>query len=260
MSAYRVLHITDLHLRAEGAGPLLDIDTDHSLAAVLDAALGAHETHALLITGDIAHDPETPVYARARALVAAKYSGPTLWLPGNHDLAEPMRALGPGAARQDTLAPVLRLGPWHVLGLDRHADEQVSSRITPAARAALEDACRAAGEAPVLLATHHPPIPIGCPWLDKDRIQSAHELLEWCAEHSNLKAMVFGHAHQRLAARHTSAHGSVALYGTPSTCFQFAPNSTSFGIDAGVAPGYRWLLLDDSGGVSTRAHYLDAYP
>ncbi len=260
MTQSRVLHITDLHLREKVGERLLDVDTDHSLERVLQAAFAEQAADALLITGDVAHDPVPAVYERCAELVARYFQGPILWLPGNHDLAAPMQHLNSGIEVIADSAPTLRLGPWHIVGLDSHVDDEVTANSDPSSWSAVKQACQGAGDAPVLLATHHPPLPVGCPWLDKDRIQNAHELLEWCAEHSNLRAMVFGHTHQRITARHTSAHGPVDLYGTPSTCFQFAPDSTSFAVDAGVAPGYRWLNLDSSGTLRTRVRYLDSYP
>lgn len=41
------------------------------------------------------------------------------------------------------------------------------------------------------------------------------------------------------------------LLATPSTCVQFKPHCTNFTIDA-VAPGWRWLELDEDGAVRTR--------
>ena len=102
------------------------------------------------------------------------------------------------------------------------------------------------GDQHVLIATHHPVVDVGCPWLDKDRLTNATELLECLSEHSSVKSLVFGHAHQTVDAhfRH------IRLLGTPSTCFQFEPASLAFGIDD-AAPGYRWLQLHADGGLTT---------
>ena len=106
-----------------------------------------------------------------------------------------------------------------------------------------------------MIATHHPPLEVGCPWLDKDRIQNGPELLEWLSEHAGIKGMVFGHAHQVIE----SAYEHLALLGSPSTCFQFAPRSESFAVDDGK-PGYRWLRLDTQGGVQTEVGRVVDYP
>lgn len=52
-----VLQITDLHLLERPGAKLLGIDTAASLEAVLDAALAERQPAAMLVTGDIAHEP-----------------------------------------------------------------------------------------------------------------------------------------------------------------------------------------------------------
>ncbi|MEE8306822.1 MAG: hypothetical protein V3R81_06125, partial [Gammaproteobacteria bacterium] len=127
--------------------------------------------------------------------------------------------------------------------------------------AALRAACAAATDKHVLLATHHPPILVDCPWLDKDRIKNGAELLEWLSEHTTVRAIVFGHAHQIVesAFEPSVENHRIALMGTPSTCFQFAPRSAKFAIDD-TKPGYRWLFLDGDGGVSSEVHRVADYP
>ena len=110
----------------------------------------------------------------------------------------------------------------------------------------LLDELAAVGDRHVLIATHHPLVDVGCPWLDKDRLQNAKQLLECLSEHSAVKSLVFGHAHQTVEAH----FGHIQLYGTPSTCFQFEPASVAFSIDD-AAPGYRWLTLSADGTITT---------
>ena len=107
----------------------------------------------------------------------------------------------------------------------------------------------------LLVATHHPPVEIGCPWLDRDRIQNGHELLEWMAEHGRIRALVFGHAHQELNLKHRH----LSLLGTPSTCIQFEPGSSRFSVDE-QKPGYRWLLLGEDGSVRSEVRRVADYP
>ena len=239
-----VLHVTDLHLRARVGERLLGVDTAESLRAVLTQALAEHRPDALLATGDIAHDPEPDAYARYLEIVREFFAGPLLTLPGNHDLEAPMRHLFSQPA-------VLSLGRWQIVGLDSHVDDRAEARVDAERLEALKSACAAAGDRPVIVATHHPPLPVGSPWLDKDRIQNGAELLEWLAEHSTARAVVFGHAHQLIESRYRH----IGLLGTPSTCFQFAPASERFSIDT-QKPGYRWLRLTDAGVVQSEVRLV----
>jgi Icc protein len=57
-----------------------------------------------------------------------------------------------------------------------------------------------------------------------------------------LRGAVFGHAHQEVQGK----VGAWPVFGVPSTCFQFQPQSPSFALDD-LAPGYQWLQLQDDG-------------
>ncbi len=243
----RLLQITDIHLRAVAGDTLLGVDTWHSVAAVLEQALGEHRPDALLITGDVAQDPLPDVYARFYGWLKARYAGPTLVTPGNHDIAGNMGAL--------LETQRLSLSGWQVLPLDSHVDDEPQALVSSADFATLKAACNKSDNANLLVATHHPPVDINCPWLDRDRIQNGHELLEWMAEHGRIRALVFGHAHQEL----NLAHRQLSLLGTPSTCIQFEPGSSRFSVDE-QKPGYRWLLLGEDGSVRSEVRRVEDYP
>jgi Icc protein len=235
-------------LRADPSALLLGVDTGDSLRAVLRQALAEYAPAALLATGDISHDPEPAAYERFAAIVADHYAGPMLCLAGNHDLQRPM-------GRLLTQPSALRVADWDIVGLDSHVDDAVEAGLSQADLAHLSDSIADAEHRHVLIATHHPPIEVGCPWLDKDRIQNGQELLESLSEHASVKAMVFGHAHQVVE----SVYRDIALLGTPSTCFQFAPNTQRFSIDD-TLPGYRWLHLSADGSLRSEVRRVADYP
>jgi Icc protein len=242
-----LLQITDVHLRAAPADTLLGVDTWHSVSAVLEQALAEKTPAALLVTGDVAHDPDPSVYVRFHGWLSARFPGPVLVTPGNHDIAANMGLL----LETDHLV----LPGWRVIALDSHRDDEPQAEVTGADFAAFQEACGAAEQNHVLVATHHPPVDVGCPWLDRDRIQNGIELLEWMAEHSTARAMVFGHAHQELSFTHRHLN----LFGTPSTCIQFEPGSQRFAVDD-QKPGYRWLTLHGDGRVDSEVRRVDDYP
>jgi len=257
----RLLQITDSHLLADPAATLLGVDTAATLVAVLEQALAEHLPDAVLATGDVAHDPDDPAaYERFRRLLEARYAGPLLTLPGNHDVGAPLAAvLGH--------TPALRLGSWEVLTFDSHRDGQAEASFTAGDRRALETRLQASRAVHLLLACHHPPLPVGCPWLDKDCIPEGAEVLESLAAAargpaqapSRLRALVCGHVHQAFAA----AHAGVEVLATPSTCFQFQPGSRRFAVDRGAEsgmPGYRWIELGADGRVTSRVRRLTGAP
>ncbi len=255
VSTCQILQITDLHLRAEPEARLLGVDTYASAAAVLEQALAERTPDALLVTGDVAHDPEARAYGRFAELIGRYFTGPTLVLPGNHDVLGSMAALEAAGLT----AQQLRVGVWQLLALDSHVDDSPEADVDADELERLRRALAASDAEHVLVATHHPPIPVDCPWLDKDRIQNGPELLEWLSEHGTVRAMVFGHAHQEVS----STHRDIALLGTPSTCFQFEPGSERFAIDERKGrrqPGYRWLTLGADGSLHTEVKRVHDYP
>jgi Icc protein len=95
---------------------------------------------------------------------------------------------------------------------------------------------------PLLVATHHPLMPVGCEWLDQIGVDNAEEALQCLAPLGKQALVISGHVHQDSA----QAHQGVQCLTSPSTCIQFAPRSAGFQVDA-KAPGCRMLTLHEAG-------------
>ena len=50
-------------------------------------------------------------------------------------------------------------------------------------------------------------------------------------------------------------HFLVRIFGTPSTCFQFTPNSHNFSLDK-TMPGYRLIKLNENGQIESEVTRL----
>jgi 3',5'-cyclic-AMP phosphodiesterase len=243
-----ILQITDLHLLPDAGSRLLGVDTAASLDAVLRAALAEHTADALLVTGDIAHEPTSATYARARGLIEERYRGRALWLSGNHDLGAPLtRALANEGRDADLLTDLLELGDWSIIAIDTHVDGAEGGYVAPAELARLRERLTRSDARFVIVVGHHPPLPIGTPWLDKGCIRNGAELLELLGDDARVKAYVCGHVHQETA----STYRGLRLLTTPSTCFQFVAQTERFAVDA-TPPGWRWLELAADGTLTTR--------
>ncbi|MEM9622209.1 MAG: metallophosphoesterase [Pseudomonadota bacterium] len=244
-----LLQISDCHLVAQGK-TLLNVDTQASLQAVLDQALSEQQPDAVVASGDIAHDAQPEVYARFLQTVRAVYPGPLLCLPGNHDVHQAM------SSAALPMQP-LTLAPWSIVPLDSHQDNQPEALISEMEIERVGEVLRQSAQTHVLLATHHPLVLIGAPWLDKDRIRDSEQLLDGLSQASGdrLRGVIFGHAHQEIAAR----CAQLPMYGAPSTCFQFAPHSQTFAVDQ-RSPGYRWLHLDEHGIIKTEVRRVNSFP
>ena len=244
-----ILQVTDLHLFAEPGRVLLGVTTDASLKEVLSQAFSERAPDAVLITGDVAQDGEIEAYRRALDMVRERFTGPTLWLAGNHDLGSPMDEVH---ARSDLAGTEIILGDWHILTVDTHVDDQVEGHIDPDEMARLSAALTGSPASHVLVCGHHHPLPVGAPWLDTQIIDNADALLALLSSGERVRGYLFGHVHQPF----DTSHGSLRVMGSPSTCFQFEVGSEQFAVD-GLSPGYRWLTLQPDGGISTEIRRVE---
>ncbi|HEY6600078.1 MAG TPA: metallophosphoesterase, partial [Pseudomonadales bacterium] len=202
---------------------LLGVDTGASLDAVLCAALRDRAADALLVTGDIAHEPTPAAYARARTLIERRHRGRVVWLPGNHDLGSLVHAS----------AQPLELGAWSIIAIDTHVDGAEGGGVAASELARLRECLAQSRARFVIVVGHHPALPIGTPWLDTGCIRNGAELLHVLADDARVKAYVCGHVHQEMA----SMYRNIQLLTTPSSCFQFVAGSQRFSVDT-TPPGF----------------------
>jgi Icc protein len=234
----RILQLSDTHLMAESGGRLVGIDTDQSLAAVCRLIAGQERVDALLLTGDLAGDESEKAYERLCTLIEP-LGIPSFWLPGNHDAI--WQASHP-------LAHYFRrnigLSHWDIVMLNTQQPGAVAGLLADSELLALSKAVQQAikTDRPLLVATHHPLMPVGCAWLDEQNVRNASEALDLLIPLGNRAVVVSGHVHQDSV----QAHRGVQCLTAPSTCVQFAPGSAQFQVDD-VAPGCRLLALHEDG-------------
>ena len=240
-----LLHITDCHLLPKGE-LLLNTDTSATLVRVMQQALSEMAPSAIIATGDLVHAGGAQVYRQFLSIITDSCDVPLLCLPGNHDFAAEMF---------DACLPMqsLTLGAWSVFGLDSHEDNVPEAQVDAAKRDALFSHWGEQTTQFGLLATHHPLLPIGAPWLDKDRIYDPESLMDGLIAGGGPRfaGAIFGHAHQVIQGHYCHR----PLLGTPSTAFQFLPRSEKFATDE-RSPGYRWLTLGDDGQIHSQVRWL----
>jgi Icc protein len=239
----RLVQITDCHLGAEPGSRLLDVDTERSLAAVL-ALVRQQQARidALLVTGDISDHGAASAYRRFLANTG-DLAAQTRWLPGNHDSAATMQAtLGADMRLQRSLL----LGNWHIVMLDSAVPGEIGGRLDNTELTELVAALQSEPQRHTLICVHHPVVPVGCAWLDPQTVSDAAEFWRRIEQFPQVRAVLAGHVHQHFDRQ----RGSVRVLTTPSTCVQFAPDSSDFRVDI-VAPGYRWLDLHADGRIDT---------
>ena len=234
----RIVQLSDTHLMREAGGTLIGIDTDESLAAVSRLVAGLGPIDALLLTGDLAGDEAEGAYWRIQEILKP-LGAPSFWLPGNHD------AVWSAEHRlQEHFRRCIRLPHWDILMLNTQQPGAVEGLLIESELRELEEAVRSAQATgrSLLVATHHPLLPVGCDWLDDIGVKNAHDALHRLAPLGKHAVVISGHVHQDSA----QAYEGVQCLTSPSTCVQFAPHSADFRVDA-LAPGCRVLTLHPEG-------------
>ena len=246
----QLIQFTDPHLFADRGGEMRGVNTFDSLGRVIEAARADHWTpDALLITGDIAQDESREGYRVFRE-VFEPLSLPVLCLPGNHDDPDLMTAiLNRGEV---SCCTSLTLGDWRFIMLNSHLSGDDGGALGEAELRRLEVVLASAGEANILVAVHHQPLAMGSAWLDGYGLRDASDFMSVLSANRNVRAVLWGHVHQASDRE----HAGLRMISTPSTCAQFTPGTEKCVMDT-RPPGFRDLILWDSGRIDTNVVWLD---
>ncbi len=245
----KLLQFTDPHLPGTPGGLVRGVATEDTLARCVGHARRRHpRPRAVLLTGDLVHD-DAAGYAALRERFR-EAGAPVHCLPGNHDAPEQVR-------RELAEPPFVhefaaRYGAWLVVMLDSTVAGSHHGHLDAQELARLDAALEAEAGVPALVCLHHQPVPHGSRWLDELMLDNAADFFAVLARHHGVRGLAWGHTHQPFEGM----HGRVRLMGTPSTCMQFTQNADEFEVD-GRPPAYRWLSLEDDGGIETGIEWVD---
>jgi len=217
-----ILQISDTHIVAEGALVSGQLDTAGALARLVARITGIREqigiVDALLVTGDLSDDGTAASYERFISLIAPLQL-PTYVIAGNHDARTPMRAaFADNLPADGSLNWSQRVGDIQLIGLDTLVEGQGAGALSSDSLSFLQDALSDAGDAPVLLAMHHPPFASGIRFMDDIGLTNRIAFRDIIADFKGTLRIVCGHIHNMMA---TDIAGHIAL-SAPSPCSTFA--------------------------------------
>lgn len=248
-----LLQITDTHLCTAAYDRQLSENNLAGFNAVLALARQRHwPPHALLLTGDLVQD-DPDAYPLLRGALDA-LDVPTLLIAGNHDARDALhrQLAGPGLQVEGGLLA----GNWQIIMLNTALAGAKHGVLDAAELQRLERTLRAHPERHALVCLHHQPVPVGSRWLDRIGLRDPEALFAILEQHSQVRALLWGHVHQEYAA----LRDGIRLLSTPSTCVQFLPASDDYALDITAGPGYRWLTLYPDGRLDTGVVRISGNP
>ena len=237
-----IAHLSDPHLDTSP-------QRRRRLEAVLAALSSLPALDAILVSGDLADNGAAEEYAELFATLPAQVS--TLVVPGNHDVGETMLQSQAQAGLEPALSRFIDVGDVRVIGLDSHIDGRDEGRLSPDT---IAFARLAASSAPgsVVLALHHPPVPVGHHVVDGWGLENPDDLDALIGENPRIVGLFTGHVHTALAA----SFAGVPVLGAPGIVSTMRLGSKVGPIaDDAAMPGLAVHTIDGSS-IRTVFHYL----
>lgn len=240
----RIIQFTDTHIFSGHADTFDGIDTMQSLQSVMDHARKFNwPPDAILVTGDLVHDPVKPAYERLRKILNST-AKPVFCIPGNHDIPHLMHEV----LQHDNISTckAIHFSDWLVLMLDTFLPRTHAGLLHPDELEFFDWQLNENRQKHVLVCLHHPPVPVGSPWMDKMGLRNPDAFFSIVNKYNHIRVILWGHIHQEFS----SQHNQIKLLATPSTCVQFSPKADGYIMDS-KAPGYRVLKLFMNGETET---------
>lgn len=239
-----LLHISDTHIMVTPEDTLLGVKTAYYFGRVLEcAAASSRQFDLCLVTGDLAQDPYRESYQYLLSALQ-NYYVPSVCLPGNHDdfgIMQEILSTEKVNCRKRTV-----LGNWQIINLNSQILDSSDGYLEPEELTYLENSLTENPELFTLIAVHHNFVPCGSGWIDVMMIKNAEEFKALINRFPQVKVVINGHIHQAMDIE----IDEVKILSTPSTCFQFKPQTESFSLDD-LSPGYRWIDLYPDGSIET---------
>lgn len=250
----KLIHVTDLHLRAAGIA-VAGLDPLANLEDAI-ADINRHHADAFLVvfSGDLADDGSEAAY-RAFAGALDRLETPYRLMLGNHDSRRGFAAVFPDLADDHGFVQSATDGPaGRIVCLDTLDEGSVSGRLCTDRLAFLDRALAGTDAAFVFL--HHPPFAIGMPPLDDVRLANPDDFAAIASARGTLRHLFAGHVHRLasgswnglpFATGRGTNHQSANLIGADDFAVSYE------------APSYNIVLIDGAN-VTVHAHEYPRRP
>ena len=195
----KIIHVTDPHVRPYGE-TIYGIDSGARLEAVVEDINTRHpDAELVAVTGDLTHHGEPAAYDRVRTILG-DLRVPYRLMLGNHDLRTNFRTTFPdhpideNGFVQSVLDAPGRVG--RLVFLDTHEEGWIGGRMCAKRLTWLAARLTEAGDRPVTIFQHHPPLPVGAPHFAHICMSDPRDYLSLLAAHTGgIRHVFIGHIH-----------------------------------------------------------------
>ena len=232
------IHITDTHLLNHAEDHFQGFNTKDTLEAILDDIhLHYPDIDFLLITGDVSQTGDKNSYAVLKNVIQ-KCKFRIFCVPGNHDTPRYLKNIIPNCPNNSV--KVINFGNSSLVLLNSWVENKHHGLISQHCLEQLKNYLSNNIYECTIFALHHPPTIINSKWLDELMLLNKHELLKLINKYTQYSLVLFGHIHQAFDKQ----IDNVRFLSTPSTCYQFKPNSKNMQLVDMPSPAYRYIKLN----------------
>ncbi len=240
----KIIIFTDLHMLNEGE-TIIGIDPYQRLKSGIDHVNLHHRDAAfVIVTGDLSHRGGSQSYARLKSLIET-LEIPVRLLVGNHDNRENFVAAFPDCPRDSDGFVQQRIETEHgvlllldtLAGPPYVAPEVHSGLLCDRRRAWLRQNLADAGNRPVYIFMHHPPLDTGFPGMDRIKLRDSEEFYDILAEYGNVRHIFAGHVHRTIGGSHRGIPFSVFKSPAHQQPMTFDTDDSSLSVDEPGAYG-----------------------
>jgi len=228
------IQISDCHIDDEIN--VMGVDSTANLKRIL-SDIKNREFNALLISGDLTHNGTPNSYNKLQKSLTTIEADIHV-MPGNHDDKDNL-----SSAFNTELQRTFQLDDWQIITLDSVQINKVSGLLSKDQLHFLDGAISNSNAKYTVVCLHHPVVSMNSDWDDKLSLENPEDLFEVVEQYSQVKAILWGHAHQSEAFD----YNGVSLFSCPSTAIQFnGPDNI----------GYNHYTLRSNGKIECKTHWL----
>jgi Icc protein len=188
----------------------MGVDSVDNLQKII-AKISKIEFDALLISGDLSHHGTLNSY-RILKKILSPIKRPIFVIAGNHDKMQNLNQIF-----ADNLLTSFKFGDWEMLSIDSVQVGKISGFVSQTALKKLDNSLTNSSAKHIILALHHPIVPMNSTWDDALSLENPQDLLRLLNRHSKMRMVVFGHAHEASEF----VRDSLKIISCPSTALQF---------------------------------------